>query len=219
MLKNRFFTILFCVLLCLFTITLSIALPVCIRPFYYAHIDAYNLEEVTGKTESEIKEAYNAVLDYLTKPRKEFKTGNFKYSQEGKSHFRDCKSLFSLNFAVLFISLLGIFVLSRLKRKGIIKFTRPFGKHISLISGGLTIFLFVSLGFLVSLNFEKAFVVFHKIFFGGKENWVFNPLKDEIIQALPQEFFLNCAILIFVSIIFISLILIFFGLFSKKDDK
>lgn len=219
MLKNRLFTIIFSVFVCLFTITFSIALPICIRPFYYAHIKAYNLEEATGKTEAEIKEAYNDVLDYLTKPQKEFKTGTFKYSQEGKSHFKDCKTLFFLNFTVLLISILGIMVLLLLKCKGVIKFTRPFGKHITLINGLVTIILFFLVGFLVALNFEKAFVIFHKVFFGGKANWVFNPLKDEIIQALPQEFFLNCAILIFASIIFISLILIFFGLFSKKDAK
>lgn len=219
MLKNRFFTILFCVFLCLITITFSIALPICIRPFYYAHIKAYNLEEATGKTEVEIKDAYNDVLDYLTKPKKEFKTGVFNYSEDGKSHFRDCKALFSLNFTVLLISTLGIIVLSLLKHKGVFTFTRPFGKHITLISGAITIISSLLVGFLISLDFEKAFEIFHKIFFGGKENWIFNPHKDEIITALPQEFFLNCAILIFISIIFISLVLIFFGLFSKKDNK
>ena len=45
--------------------------------------------------------------------------------------------------------------------------------------------------------------VFHKIFFPGKENWMFDPFEDPVINILPAEFFASCAILI-VSVILIS---------------
>lgn len=45
-------------------------------------------------------------------------------------------------------------------------------------------------------DFDKAFVVFHHLFFPGKTNWLFNPETDEIIQVLPEAFFRDCAILI-----------------------
>ena len=124
--KNKISTIILCICTVLLTITFSIALPICARPFYYSHIEKYNLVEITGKTKEEIKVAYDQLLDYLTLPNKEFSTGDFAYSEEGKSHFSDCKDLFNFNFAVLFISLAIIILLCILKHKNIISFSKPF---------------------------------------------------------------------------------------------
>ena len=55
---------------------------------------------------------------------------------------------------------------------------------------------FLMVGGLAALDFDKAFVVFHALFFPGKDNWLFDPRTDEIITILPQEFFMNCALLI-----------------------
>ena len=217
--KNKITTAILCVCTVLLTITFSIALPICVRPFYYAHIEKYNLVEVTGKTVAQIKEAYNQVLDYLTLPNKEFSTGDFIYSQEGKNHFVDCKGLFTLNFAVLFISFAVIILLIVLKRKNIIEFSKPFSLNPSFTSGLSTLLLFVIIGLVAAIDFDKAFVVFHNIFFYGKDNWMFNSQKDEIILALPQEFFLNCGILIVASIIIISLCLIINTIIKKIKSK
>ncbi len=219
MVKNRIFTLLTCVFTVLLTITFSIGLPIYFRPFYYAHIKLYNLEEVTGKNDQQIKEAYNEVLDYLTLPGKEFGTGDFDHSEEGKNHFVDCKVLFDLNITVFFISVLILGLLFLLNRKKIFYFSKPFGRHFTVTTGGFTLGFFAFIVGLAALDFDKAFVVFHKIFFYGKDNWLFDYETDEIILALPQEFFLNCGILISASIIIISIFLIFFGLISDKKRK
>ena len=39
-------------------------------------------------------------------------------------------------------------------------------------------------------------MLFHALFFPGKDNWLFDPRADQIINILPQEFFRDCAILI-----------------------
>ncbi len=216
--KNKISTALLCVFTVLLTITFSISLPICIRPFYYAHIEKYNLVEITGKSETQIKEAYDQVLDYLTLPNKEFSTGDFTYSEEGKSHFADCKALFILNFTVLFVSLAVIILLYILKRKKFITFSKPFCFNPSFTSGTATLILFAAIGLLAALDFDKAFVVFHNIFFYGKDNWLFDSSKDQIITALPQEFFLNCAIMIIASIIIISISLILYAIFKKRKN-
>ena len=59
-----------------------------------------------------------------------------------------------------------------------------------LLAAGLIV------GGLAALDFDRAFVVFHAIFFPGKDNWLFDPRTDEIIRVLPQDFFMHCAILI-----------------------
>ncbi len=214
--KNKISTVLLCIFTVLLTITFSISLPICIRPFYYAHIEKYNLVEITGKSEAQIIEAYDEVLDYLILPNKEFSTGDFLYSQDGKSHFTDCKTLFTLNFTVLFVSLVVVIALYILRRKKSIDYAKPFSLHPSFTSGLATLILFAVIGVLAALDFNKAFIVFHNIFFYGKDNWMFDSSKDQIISALPQEFFLNCAILIVASIIIISFSLIFYAIFKKK---
>ena len=39
-------------------------------------------------------------------------------------------------------------------------------------------------------------MVFHAIFFPGKDNWIFDPAADQIILVMPEVLFRNCALLI-----------------------
>ena len=90
--------------------------------------------------------------------------------------------------------------------------------HVGFTSAVSIFIVFLVLIGLVSIDFSKAFVIFHKIFFPGKDNWQFSQ-DDEIINILPQEFFMSCAILIAVSIIAISLIIIIFQLIKRKKAR
>ena len=219
MIKNRILTSLLSVFVVLLLITFSIGLPIYFRPFYYMQIDSLELEMETGLTKEEIIDGYNEVLDFLTVPGKEFGTGKFAHSPEGKSHFEDCKVLFDLNGVIFWISLIGVITLIILNRKGVFSLCRPFSSHFLLICGASTLGVFAVLGLLCSINFDVAFEVFHQIFFPGKENWVFNPYTDEIIRAMPQEFFMSCAILIASSIILVSIGFIVFGIIERKKRK
>lgn len=216
--KDLLISFLFCIALFLFIITFSISLPIYLRPFYYLHIDYLELSKISGFTKAEIIEAYNAVLDYLTIPGKDFSTGVMKYSLDGQMHFADCKLLFDLNSAVLLSSAICIVTLLIFRKSDK---TGPFfiGKHhASFYSALSAIFIPIIIGALASLNFDKAFEIFHNIFFPGKENWILNPLTDEIIKILPQEFFINCAILIGTSILVLSCTLLLYWGFKRKRN-
>ncbi|MBQ7327319.1 MAG: DUF1461 domain-containing protein, partial [Clostridia bacterium] len=63
------------------------------------------------------------------------------------------------------------------------------------------------------------FRIFHTIFFPGKDNWLFSWYEDEIIRILPQNFFMNCAILIFVSIVLLCLACIILSLIPRWRAK
>ena len=207
---------LFCVALFFFILTFSISLPIYCRQFYYLHIDYLELTEVSGFTKPEIIGAYDSVLDYLTLTNKEFSVGVMKYSPAGKMHFADCKTLFSLNSTILLVSEFCVLLLLIIRKSGKIG---PFliGKrHASFYSALAAVFIPLIIGALASLNFDKAFEVFHKIFFPQKQNWILNPKTDEIINVLPQKFFMNCAILIGVSILVFSGILILYQWFNGK---
>ena len=213
---NTALSLLFFIALFFFIITFSIALPIYCRPFYYAHIEPLGLSENSGFSVNEIKTSYNEVLDYLTLPNKDFSLSVMKYSYEGKAHFADCKVLFSLNAWVLLICAFCLIILLILKKAGKIPYFRLGKRSSAFYSALCALILPVIIGGISAINFSKAFTVFHTIFFKGKTNWIFEPATDEIINVLPQEFFMNCAILTGVSIFTFSLILI---LTEKKRTK
>ncbi len=217
--SNKLLSFIFGLAAVVLIITFSIGLPIYIRPFYYAHIDALELDDFSGYTKEEIKEAYDEVLDFLTLPDREFGTGVLLHSEDGKMHFEDCKVLFDLNAYALVISLAIVVLLTILNKIGLIRLARPSGYPISFFSGIATLVTFAGIGAVAAQDFSAAFTVFHKIFFPGKSNWLFNPYTDEIIMVMPQEFFMNCAILICASILLMSIWMIIRGVKKKKRDS
>lgn len=73
---------------------------------------------------------------------------------------------------------------------------RPLGRGFGFWAGAGLGGGFLLVGALAALDFGRAFVLFHALFFPGKDNWMFDPWEDQIISILPQEFFRNCALLI-----------------------
>ena len=194
MTKNSF-SILIAILLALFAISASIAVPICVRPFYYAHIEGLHMPETTGWTHEQIKEAFDDVMDFLLKGT-EFRTGDLAWSESGKSHFADCKFLFHLDLRIFALSGIALLVILLLCKNKKTQPARLAGRGPSFWAAIGMIALFGGFGAFMASDFDRAFTVFHKIFFPGKTNWVFNPNTDQIIRVMPETFFRNCAILI-----------------------
>ena len=216
-------TVIFGVALVIFMLTFSIGLPIYCRFFYYIQIKTLKMEEATGWDYKTIKNAYDDVLNYLTLPNRPFGTGALKWTESEASHFADCKVLFNLNLAGMIVSgaiSLASILLNRFK---VIALKKPFGHNVYLISAIAAVALPVIIGLLACINFDKAFVIFHSIFFPGKDNWYFNPSTEQIIEVMPQEFFMNCAIIIGVGLIAFASALIATDLIltakRKKLDK
>ena len=215
---SRILSILFALALVLFLITAAISLPIYCRSFYYAHIEPLDIPERTGFTPAEIREAYDQVLDYLT-AGKPFGTGVFPHSAEGAAHFADCKVLFDLNRNVLLFSggvLLVLLLLRKLGKAGPYRL----GKRSAAFWAAIfAVALPLVLGGLAALNFDRAFVIFHRLFFPGKTNWVFSWQTDGIILALPQDFFMHCAMLIGGGLLLFSVLVLFFSRNRKKNTR
>lgn len=86
---------------------------------------------------------------------------------------------------------------------------------ISVIMLFIPLLLISALGTYALIDLNGAYAFFHKIFFPGKSNWVFDVYKDPIIKALPQEFFINCGILILGSYLTIYLSILIFNIKRK----
>lgn len=181
--------------LMLFVLSASIAVPLYCRPFYYAHIRALNLAESSGHTETEIREAYDEMMDFCM-DGKPFGTGVLRWSESGKAHFADCAVLFGLDVSVLKASAAILLLLAAAARFTGVRPLRVLGRGPCFWSGSLLAGVFLALAALAATGFDRAFVTFHHLFFAGKDNWIFDPAYDEIINVLPEVFFRNCAILI-----------------------
>lgn len=206
------------VLTALVLLTAAIAAPILCRPFYYAHIGPMELEERTGLAEDEIKTAFNEMLDYCLGGA-EFSTGVLKWSEEGKAHFTDVRVLFLLDLRVLGVSLVLLAAVLLYARFTGRTPARPLGRGPGFWAGAGLGAGFLLVGALAALDFDRAFVLFHALFFPGKDNWLFDPAEDQIINILPQEYFRNCALLILALLVLGCAVLIAFDLRRGKRGR
>lgn len=174
----------------------SIAAPILCRPFYYAQIGPLGIGEYTGLEEEQIRQAYDEMLDFCIGLRRDFSTGVLPWSQSGRSHFVDVRTLFLLDLAVLAASILALLGDLLLRSRRRVQPYRFLGRGPGFWAAAGLGAVFVAVGLLASTDFNRAFVIFHALFFPGKDNWMFDWRTDAVILILPEEFFRNCAILI-----------------------
>lgn len=199
--KSKLLSVVLAAVTALFILTAAIALPILLRPFYYAHITPLGLEQATSLSREQIITAYDEMMDFCTGRTDVFSVGGLSYTQPGRDHFADVRSLFLLDLWAAALS--GLVLLSWTlagKRAGVQPYR--FRKRGFLFWGstGLCAGL-LSVGGLAALDFDRAFVLFHALFFPGKDNWLFDPRFDAVINILPQEFFRNCAVFILMLVV------------------
>lgn len=184
------------ILIALTVLSASIAAPILCRPFYYAHIDSMELEKHSGLNREQIRRSYDDMLDYCTGKTESFSVGLLPFSDSGASHFADVRRLFLLDLGVLLLAPAILLVTIFLARKKRIRPYRFCGKGPGFWAAAGLGALFLAVGLLAALDFDRAFTLFHALFFPGKDNWIFDWRTDPVILILPQEFFRNCALLI-----------------------
>lgn len=211
--KERLTAILLILTLALFAISAGIAAPILSRSFYQLHVRALDLPGKTGWSETEILEAYDDVMDYLLRDGV-FGAGALKWSASGRAHFADVRVLFQLDLWVFGVAAALLVFLLLMTRW--IKPHRFLDRGASFWAGSGVLALFLVIGGLGTTNFDRAFTVFHQIFFPGKTNWIFDPCTDEIIQILPEVFFRNCAVLAIGLILVLCILYLCLG--GKRKD-
>ena len=204
---SKALTVVLAALTAVVLLTAAIAVPILCRPFYYAHITPLELCEKTDLTRDEIKTAFDEMMNFCA-GNSEFSTGVLRWSESGKNHFADVRSLFLLDLwalaaAAILLAILLIVSRSTGRRPGSL-----LGRGPAFWAGTGLAGVFVVVGALAATDFDRAFTIFHTIFFPGKDNWLFDPAEDQIITILPQEFFRNCAVLILVLLLLGCLVLI-----------
>ena len=193
----------------LFLLSLAILLTIYLSWLVYPlEISWLNLTSRVPFQPQTIQHNFNVLMNYLTNPLSQvLAMPDFPSSASGIHHFAVVKGLFHLAQGVAIVTL-PIFYLfwKQVIQKG----------FLSLYRRGLLIMLSLPLvlGLVgVFIGFEQFFTLFHQILFVGDDTWLFDPAKDPVILILPEDFFLHCFILFFVTYE------ILFGLFYFKSRR
>jgi integral membrane protein (TIGR01906 family) len=195
---------------------LSIFLVLNSKFVFYLDYDLLKLKE-SGFDAQTARHNYNILIDYLSPfSFKPLVFDGLDSSPTGLKHFKEVKDLLNAFYLVglsggIVYAFLRFFYGKDLKKVPVksryshLKKVKYF--YISIISI-LVIFFIV--------DFDTTFVTFHKIFFNN-DDWLFNPFEDEIINLLPEMFFMHMAILIFVYVAFLLVGLEFSHKFLVKE--
>ncbi|MCD1147197.1 TIGR01906 family membrane protein [Peptoniphilus sp. KCTC 25270] len=151
--------------------------------YYKSKFIENNIEEATGKDLKELLVIGEALQDYL-------KVGdnnilNPYFHSDEVAHMVDVYKLFDLMRKIMWIAgglslLLSAFLI---KVHGLRLFLKKYGQMIWIWIFLLGIFIG-----LVAMDFNRAFVLFHKLLFSN-DLWMMDPSRDLMIQMLPENFF------------------------------
>lgn len=183
--------------------------------FYEKEYRKYDVVSDLDMKLEDVMDVTHEMMEYLIGNREnldvyttvEGKEQNF-FNEQDKLHMADVRNLFLGGITVRRVSLvvmlisLGILLVTRADWKRIL----ARGYQISL---GITV---VGVGILAGtliLDFDRAFTVFHEIFFTN-DLWIFDPATDYMIRMLPEGFFYDMALRI--GEIFLAGMLVCFGI-------
>lgn len=193
--------------LALFIISASVTITLNFRPLYYHDISALKIEETSGFSKKTIKKNYDELIDY----NQFFHSGKLKLtmpmSKEGRIHFEEVKRIFDAIEIICIITLiLSCCLVTGQLRKHDLRFLKS--------ASAIMILLPSIVGILTAVNWEAAFIMFHKIMFRN-DYWLFDEALDPVIKILPDAFFFHCAVMIILLILFGSLLCILFRSFFR----
>lgn len=209
---KRIINYLFIVFFCLFIITGIIQLSVRFKEIYYLDVDYLGIDKLSGLSKEEIKLNYDYLIKYnLDKENTEFNMPTISSSQEGKIHFKEVRDIFQ-NTVKLFklslvVSLIGLYLNIKNKNYNFLK-----------ITSRLLIYTPIILLIPIIIDFDKSFILFHKIMFNN-DYWIFDPNLDPVIEILPDTFFFHMGIVILTLIILSSITCnLLYKLLNKKKS-
>jgi integral membrane protein (TIGR01906 family) len=197
-----------CVLV--FILALSIQWPTFYRPFYVRQYEKHNVSAVIRVDEDTLMAATDHLLDYMRGRRADLHftamvNGQEReyFSQREKDHMVDVMELFDLLFRVrniavwLFLFLVSCMALFKYNIKYLLA---RCGREVMT---GFVI-LAALLVMVISVNFDRAFTIFHLIFFDN-DLWILDPAVDLLINMVPLGFFIDISIFIVLLLVGLSL--------------
>ncbi|MEA4911083.1 MAG: TIGR01906 family membrane protein [Oscillospiraceae bacterium] len=155
---------------------------------YRVDVDALRIPETAGVTREVALRNYQAVMDFLRPfSSAAFSLPDLAFSETGAVHFEECRVLFNGVYALGGASLALLAAVAVFMRRRSRAYLR--------VSAAVTLAVPAALLAAVAIDFDRAFVLFHRLFFNNNY-WYFDPETDPVITILPERFFLHCALVI-----------------------
>lgn len=167
-------------------------------------ISKYELSNYTGLSPEILMDNYKRVINYVQNPfNKELVLNSLPMSNFGRIHFFEVKQIF-ISLYVISIIFIVTMILRIIVNKNTDfnkKIIKSFNNSVNII-----VLIFTSISIIITIDFSKTFYFFHKIFFRNNY-WIFDPVTDPIINALPEELFMIELIIILALLIIFTLII------------
>lgn len=196
--------------LMIFIISFAIVFTVFFKQLYYFDINYLNIDKISGFSVETIKENYDLLINYQSIfYQGDLNLPDFTMSVAGRIHFQEVKTIFEvIQVGMLISGIISIILLIKRFKEKEYRFLR--------LTGIITILIPSILGFLVAIDFDQAFIIFHKLFFRN-DFWIFDYRTDPVITILPETFFMHCFILIVLIIVVFALLCLIFYRFKQKQ--
>ena len=184
--------------------------------FYKNFYTQENLAPNIGTTYDKLIDNTSNLLDYLNY-NAELNTS--WYTPKDILHMVDVRTLYNIRHKIMIIFLI-IFIISTIllvilcKRNTIYYISKTFNKVL------LSFFVVIGgLACIISYNFNSFWIKFHQLLFSN-DLWLLSPDESNLIQMVPEEFFISLItkIIIHIFILFISLFIINFVIKKKAKN-
>lgn len=176
--------------------------------YFEKEYQKYNVTDNVNMEQKELLFVTNEMMSYLKGNRKDLYIEavidgqkQFFFNEKEIAHMEDVRTLFLggqwfRRIGIMFCIISAAFLIFQNKKQYLLKY----------IKNGMICFVVITaiLASIISTNFTKYFVLFHKIFFSNNL-WILNPDTDRLINIVPEPFFIDTAIRI--AVIFFVMVL------------
>ena len=174
--------------------------------FYKSFYQKENLAPKIGTTYEELIKNTTNLLDYLN--HKAILNLDW-YTDKDILHMQDVRTLYSLSYKTM-IFFIVVFTISTIlliilcKKRTIFYITNTFNKVLLAF-----IIVIGILSCIISYNFTSFWIKFHQLLFSN-DLWLLSPDESNLIQMVPEEFFISLitTIILHIFILFISLFIL-----------
>ena len=158
----------------------------------------YNVAAAVDMEMDDLLEVTDEMMAYLKGDREDLHVPTIVGGEEREffnereiAHMEDVQGLFlgAIFLRRLCVGIIAASIILLILAKSDIKHLLP---KMICIGTGLFFFLIAALSLIISTDFTKYFIIFHKIFFDN-DLWILDPSTDLLINIVPEPFFMDTA--------------------------
>ena len=180
----------------------SIIFPTFFMPFFRQQYASQDIAASIGMSDEELMYVTVELLDYMRARRDDLDDIRATvegveqefFSERDKAHMIDVRVLYDRLFMVrnvafwAFLAMLGLMAITKSPVRHLL------ARCSREVMAGFLLISAITAG-AIAIDFDRAFVIFHLIFFDN-DLWILFPPRDRLVMMVPLQFFINISIFI-----------------------